>query len=43
LTVYFCMEDDDVWEQVMGYLPSDRGGLSTILDESAAMHCDLKV
>ena len=22
LTVYFCMEDDEVWEQVMGYLPS---------------------
>ncbi len=43
LTVYFCMEDDDVWEQVMGYLPSERGGLSTILDNSAARHCDLKV
>ena len=43
LTVYFCMEDDDVWEQVMGYLPSERGGLSTILDNSAARHCGLKV
>jgi len=42
LTVYFCMEDDDVWGQVMGYLPSDRGGLSAILDESALRHCGLK-
>jgi len=42
LTVYFCMEDDDVWEQVMGYLPSDRGGLSAILDESAVRHCGIK-
>jgi DNA repair photolyase len=41
LTVYFCMEDDEVWERVMGYLPSERGGLSNILDESAAVHCDL--
>ena len=42
LTVYFCMEDDDVWEQVMGYLPSERGGLSSILDDSAVRHCGLK-
>lgn len=41
VTVYFCMEDDAVWEQVMGYLPSDRGGLSAILDKSAARHCGL--
>ena len=42
LTVYFCMEDDDVWEQVMGYMPSERGGLSSILDDSAVRHCGLK-
>jgi spore photoproduct lyase len=41
-TVYFCMEDDTVWEQVMGYLPLNRGGLSAILDESAARHCGLR-
>lgn len=41
LTIYFCMEDDEVWQQVMGYLPSDRGGLSAMLDESAGRHCGL--
>jgi DNA repair photolyase len=42
VTVYFCMEDDDVWSQVMGYLPSERGGLSAILDESATRICGLR-
>jgi len=42
-TVYFCMEDDDVWEKVMGFKPSDRGGLPAILDQSAARHCGLKI
>jgi len=42
LTVYFCMEDDEVWKRVMGFIPSDKGGLSLMLDESAVRHCGLK-
>jgi spore photoproduct lyase len=39
--VYFCMEDDDVWEKAMGFCPSERGGLPRMLDESAVYHCGL--
>ena len=39
--IYFCMEDDEVWKKTMGFLPSDRGGLSVMLDESAINHCGL--
>ena len=39
--IYFCMEDDEVWEKSMGYLPAAHGGLSKMLDESAVKHCGL--
>lgn len=42
IQVYFCMEDDEVWEKCLGFLPSDRGGLARMLDESAIRHCKLK-
>ena len=41
--IYFCMEDDEVWEKSLGFIPSDRGGLPRILDESAAQHCGLDI
>jgi len=41
--VYFCMEDDEVWEKAAGFVPKDRGGLAAMLDESAIQHCGLKV
>ncbi|MBW1725940.1 MAG: hypothetical protein JRJ33_11465 [Deltaproteobacteria bacterium] len=41
--IYLCMEDDEVWEKSLGFIPSDRGGLSRMLDESAALHCGLDV
>jgi len=41
VSIYLCMEDDDVWEKSIGFLPSDRGGLPNILDESAVRHCGL--
>jgi len=41
--VYFCMEDDEVWEKSTGFVPNDRGGLPAMLDESAIQHCGLKV
>jgi spore photoproduct lyase len=39
--IYFCMEDDEVWQKSLGFIPSDYGGLSNILDKSAAKHCGL--
>ncbi len=39
--IYFCMEDDDVWQKSLGFIPSDRGGLPKMLDERAASHCGL--
>ncbi len=39
--VYFCMEDDEVWNRSLGFIPSDRGGLSRLLDKAAVQHCGL--
>lgn len=41
LTVYFCMEDDEVWQKSFGFTPSDRGSLPEMLDRSALKHCNL--
>ncbi len=41
--VYFCMEDEEVWEKCLGFLPEERGGLSAMLDESAVRCCGLAV
>lgn len=40
--VYFCMEDDEVWEKSAGFIPEKYGGLPAMLDRSAVLHCDLK-
>ena len=40
--IYFCMEDDEVWRQAMGYTPDERGGLAKMLDEQAAEHCGVR-
>lgn len=39
--IYLCMEDEEVWQRALGFKPSDQGGLSRMLDESAIRHCDL--
>jgi spore photoproduct lyase len=39
LTVYLCMEDDEVWDRSFGCVPSDLGGLPALLDRSAAAIC----
>ncbi len=41
VVVYFCMEDDEVWEKAAGFNPKDKGGLSTMLDNRAILHCGL--
>ena len=40
--IYFCMEDDEVWERCLGFTPQQRGGLSRMLDESAVRHCGIR-
>ncbi|MBF0101284.1 MAG: DNA photolyase [Desulfobacterales bacterium] len=40
--VYFCMEDDEVWQQSLGYTPLQHGGLKRMLDKSAMLHCSLE-
>jgi spore photoproduct lyase len=32
--IYFCMESDEVWQEVMGYSPGEKGGLVRMLDAS---------
>jgi len=41
VTVYFCMEDDEVWQKSTGFLPADKGGLPKMLDDSAIRVCGL--
>lgn len=41
LMVYFCMEDQDVWEKCLGYFPKKEEELGYLLDKSAAKHCYL--
>ena len=42
VTVYFCMEDDVVWNQAVGFVPTFEGGVGKLLDESATRICGLK-
>ncbi len=39
--VYFCMEDEQVWEECIGFFPEEEGQLGRLLDKSAAFHCQL--
>lgn len=39
--IYFCMEDEQVWEKCMGFFPEKQGELGHMLDKSAAAHCCL--
>jgi len=39
--VYYCMEDDQVWSQTLGFLPEEKGGLPLMLDRAAISVCGL--
>ena len=41
VTLYFCMEDDDIWKKCLGFVPKQRGGVPAMLDCSAVSHCGL--
>jgi spore photoproduct lyase len=40
--IYFCMEDDEVWQKSLGFTVSEREGLSKMLDKQAIRHCRLE-
>ncbi len=33
--VYFCMESDEIWKEVFGFSPEEKGGLAKMLDRAA--------
>ena len=33
--IYFCMESEEMWEEVFGYTPGTKGGLTKMLDNAA--------
>lgn len=39
--LYFCMEDEQIWNACLNYYPGDDGQLGHLLDRSAAKHCFL--
>lgn len=41
LLVYLCMEDDETWKKSCGFIPSQRDGLSQMLDERVKLICGL--
>ncbi|MCK8603991.1 SPL family radical SAM protein [Desulfoferrobacter suflitae] len=34
ICVYLCMEGEDIWQQVFGFSPQERGGLPAMLDKA---------
>jgi len=49
ICVYLCMEGEDIWEQVFGFYPEQRGGLPAMLDHAVktrmkvGLECDESV
>jgi DNA repair photolyase len=41
--IYFCMEDEEVWQKCLGFVPGKRGGLPGLLDEEAKRVCSLEL
>lgn len=33
--IYLCMENNEIWQEVFGYIPDDLGGLPAMLDKAA--------
>jgi len=32
--IYFCMESDEIWQEVMGFTPEEKGGIPYMLDQT---------
>jgi len=43
VTIYFCMEDDLIWKECIGFSPKESGGLPEILDQRAVEICGLEI
>jgi spore photoproduct lyase len=41
--IYFCMEDEEVWQKSLGFSASAQGSLTKMLDEQAVKHCGLRI
>jgi spore photoproduct lyase len=41
VTVYFCMEDEEVWVKTFGFFPGKPKALAHMLDRAAADRCGL--
>ncbi len=41
LLIYFCMEDEEIWNKTLGFFPAKEGELGNMLDKSAVKHCIL--
>ncbi len=37
--IYFCMEDEEVWEKTLGFFPKEAGQLGEMLDKSVIKRC----
>jgi spore photoproduct lyase len=37
--LYFCMESDEIWRDVFGFTPEEKGGLPAMLDRAARAKC----
>ncbi len=35
--IYFCMESDEIWQEVMGFVPAEKGGIPAMLDRTLRM------
>ncbi len=33
--IYFCMESDEIWREVTGFTPDEKGGVAAMLDRAA--------
>ena len=40
--VYYCMEDEAIWQKTLGFIPNDPGGLPHLLDMQAEKVCGIK-
>jgi len=34
--IYFCMESDEIWQEVMGFTPEEHGGLPAMLERTVS-------
>lgn len=40
--IYMCMESDEIWREVIGYSPEDKGGLPAMLTQASRQKSPLK-